>query len=319
MIAHLRTPVSSSTKGELIDTGGNFNMSNNLDHLVNMVQIKPFSIGMAAKEDKSTSMCTHRGDFPIPMLDGSVFYTPMYYNAQASNSILSPEAICYASDGLLSRWSQSGSPNDSTSKVSFYNNSGAEVISLTLNKRNGLYYSPVSAIATDKGIPASISTTQPDVSIYYHTYEGVEDDGVSLDFDDGLSVHYVPLHFVAPLLPVQQCHPCLFQLPNQLHQCSTQNTNRLRLIYGRQGLGIAVIGNSRLFLFQRQVHQQSFTHILLPTMTSITKQEFVKDLLLEVNTLLAQLQQFNDGIWILGLYVPLSSITHAQMSQKIEW
>jgi hypothetical protein len=80
------TPTISLTNrpGELIDTGGNFNMTNKLDHLVNIIRIKPFNVSMAAKEEKSTSFCTHRGDFPIPMLDGSTFYTPMYYNEQAS-------------------------------------------------------------------------------------------------------------------------------------------------------------------------------------------------------------------------------------------
>jgi hypothetical protein len=43
-------------------------MTNKLDHLVNIVRIKPFTVSMAAKEDKSTAQCTHRGDFPIPML-----------------------------------------------------------------------------------------------------------------------------------------------------------------------------------------------------------------------------------------------------------
>jgi hypothetical protein len=53
----------SNRSGELIDTGGNFNMTNRLSDLVNVVPIKPFSIGMTAKEDKSTSMCTHRASF----------------------------------------------------------------------------------------------------------------------------------------------------------------------------------------------------------------------------------------------------------------
>jgi hypothetical protein len=84
------------------------------------------------------------------MIDGSTFYTPMYFNEHASDSILSPEAICFASGGLLSKWSQSGSPDDSTGRVSFYDNKGTEVISLTLNKRNGLYYTPVTSVAVNR-------------------------------------------------------------------------------------------------------------------------------------------------------------------------
>ena len=91
--------VNSEHTGELVDTGGNFNMRNDISMLVNVQQITPFGISMAATQDKSTPSCTHCGDFAIPMLDGSVFYTPMYYNPQALDCILSPQAICHSSRG----------------------------------------------------------------------------------------------------------------------------------------------------------------------------------------------------------------------------
>jgi hypothetical protein len=105
------TPVAclTSNSGELVDSGGNFSMTNRLDTLLNVVAIKPFSIGMAAQESRSSSFCTHRGDFPLVMCDGSVFYTPMFYNAKASETILSPESICFHSNGVLTSWTQSGS------------------------------------------------------------------------------------------------------------------------------------------------------------------------------------------------------------------
>jgi hypothetical protein len=51
------SPVACLTShcGELVDSGGNFSMTNRLDHLLNVVAIKPFSIGMAAQESKSSS------------------------------------------------------------------------------------------------------------------------------------------------------------------------------------------------------------------------------------------------------------------------
>jgi hypothetical protein len=83
-------PSSSRTiGGELVDSGGNFNMTNDLGLLLNVVAIKPFSIGMAAQESRSSSMCTHRGDFPLLMMDGSIFYTPMFFNPSASETIRS--------------------------------------------------------------------------------------------------------------------------------------------------------------------------------------------------------------------------------------
>lgn len=182
-------PTSSATTlfGAFIDTGRNFNMTNRLNNLVNVVWIEPFSIGMVAKEDKFFLQCTHHGEFPIPMLDGSMFYTPMFYNAQASDSILSPKAICSASGGLLSRLAQSGSSDDITGTVSFYNNSGAEVILLTLTKSNELYYSPISSLAVYPGLSSSTSTLEPDLMIYYHTLNGVDDDDISIDFDKVLT------------------------------------------------------------------------------------------------------------------------------------
>jgi hypothetical protein len=184
----LDAPTLSTTScqnSELIDTGGNFNMTNDLSSLINVIKIKPFTIGMAANESNSTLQCTHRGDFPIPMLDGSTFYTPVFFNASASDTILSPEAICYASNGLLSRWSQSGAPDENTGTVTFYSDKGTEVISLVLHKHNGLYYSSVNTIGVNLEASSSASCVDCDIAVYFHT-EDDSDDDVSLDFDDGL-------------------------------------------------------------------------------------------------------------------------------------
>jgi hypothetical protein len=116
---------TTSVSGELVDSGGNFNMTNRLDALLNVVAIKPFSIGMAAQESRSSSFCTHCGDFPIRMCDGSIFYTPMFYNAQASETILSPESICFHSNGVITHWTQSGSTLADNGSVSFFDSNGA--------------------------------------------------------------------------------------------------------------------------------------------------------------------------------------------------
>jgi hypothetical protein len=156
-------------------------MTNSLDLLVNVVAIKPFDIGMAAQESRSTSRCTHRGDFP-PMLDGSVFYTPMFYNPQASDTILSPESICFHSNGILTSWSQSGSTLSSQGSVSFFNQSGAEVLALTLQKRNGLYYTSVSSFAVDSDRP--VSNHSEDYYIYFHHNNDDIPDDISIDLPD---------------------------------------------------------------------------------------------------------------------------------------
>jgi hypothetical protein len=72
--------------------------------------------------------------------------------------------------------------------VSFYDDKGAEVISLTLNKRNGLYYSNISAIAVINDASSSQTQSELEQFIYFHTPDGIDDDEVSLDFDDGDSI-----------------------------------------------------------------------------------------------------------------------------------
>jgi hypothetical protein len=62
------TKVVDLTEGELVDSGGNFCMCNDLSMMVNIRPITPFGINMAAIQDKTAPMCTHRGYFPIPMI-----------------------------------------------------------------------------------------------------------------------------------------------------------------------------------------------------------------------------------------------------------
>ena len=76
-------PDDIAHSGDLVDSGGNFCMCNDLSMLVNVQPIKPFGISMAATQQKTEPMCTHRGEFAIPMIDGSVFYTRMYFNLTA--------------------------------------------------------------------------------------------------------------------------------------------------------------------------------------------------------------------------------------------
>jgi hypothetical protein len=123
-------------------------------------------------------------------------------NASALDTILPLEAICYATKGLLSRWSESGSPEDSTGNVTFYSDKGAEVISLTLHKCNGLYSSSVNAVGDAS---SSASIVDQDVAVYFHTGDDSDDD-VSLDFDDGIE-------YPEPLLEANRNERCPLKGP----------------------------------------------------------------------------------------------------------
>jgi hypothetical protein len=222
-IVGLDKPCSSATRmttQQLIDTGGNFNMTNRLDSMVNVHRIKPFNIGMAAKEEKSTSQCTHKGDFPIPMLDGSIFYTPMYYNDKASDCILSPEFICAASDEMLVRWNQSGATDSNQGAVVFTDHSGAEVIKLQLDKRNGLYYSFIDTFGVNNKVCEPHLGQSPTTCIYFHTPEEESDDDLSLDFDEDIPTSPSPVIHLseASISPVDEVTPKKLQIEADLWQ-----------------------------------------------------------------------------------------------------
>jgi hypothetical protein len=170
---------TASVSCELVDSGGIFNMTNRLDALLNVVAIKPFSIGMAAQESHSSSFCTHCGDFPIRMCDGSIFYTPMFYNAKASETILSPESICFHSNGVITHWTQSGSTTADNGSVSFFDSNGAEVIAMSLAKRNGLYYTTISAVGVDSIDPSLKPSANH--TIYYHSHHPDTCDDISIE------------------------------------------------------------------------------------------------------------------------------------------
>eukprot|EP00804_Cyclotella_cryptica_P010127 CCRYP_018496-RA/>CCRYP_018496-RA protein AED:0.47 eAED:0.44 QI:0/0/0/1/0.5/0.66/3/0/481 len=167
--------------------------------LINVQPITPFGISTAATPEKSAPTCTHCGDFPIPMLDGSVFYTPMYYNPQASDCILSPHAMCHSSRGYLSKWVQEGHLYPPSGRVTFYNKQGDAVIRLDLEQRNGLYYTTTTATAIDH--PLEVEHPSGNRAMYLHTEEGIgweEDEEASLDWDIPLQQAFANINIDAP-------------------------------------------------------------------------------------------------------------------------
>jgi hypothetical protein len=151
--------------GELVDSGANFSMCNSLSCLVNVRPITPFTINMAAIEGNSTSTCTHRGDFPLPMADGSVFYTPMYYNPHASDCLLSPDSVCRTSNGVFTRWSQEGRTIDDSGCINFFHPDDTVGISLVLERRHGLYFttSKTNAVTSfrSNNVRAPVDSEEP--------------------------------------------------------------------------------------------------------------------------------------------------------------
>ena len=146
--------------GELMDTGANCCITNNLSCLVDVEDIPPFSVGVAVSGDNvRQSLCTKRGFLPLPLPNGDHYFQRVYYNEQASDTILSPQAICEDSNGRLTKWTQTGTTRFADEKIdgkiTFYGPDDTVVLSIPLDRRNGLYFSKIDTMTIDSTAPSS--------------------------------------------------------------------------------------------------------------------------------------------------------------------
>ena len=125
------------------------------------------------------------------MTNGSIYYSPVYYNAQASDNIILPENICVTSSGLFIRWEQCGSTESSYGQVNVYHVNATVAISLSLQKRNGLYYTDITTLTLDK--PDIHSRPSTAATIYFHMPADVPDDDAS-----STPTHLKPTHLPYP-------------------------------------------------------------------------------------------------------------------------
>ena len=95
-------------KGGLCDPGANICMTNKLSLLLNAKRLDhPLPVGVALNVEGSlvsNSVCTHVGDLPLPLTSGDYYFQKCYYNPSATDTFLSPHAVCRDSDGLLDDW-----------------------------------------------------------------------------------------------------------------------------------------------------------------------------------------------------------------------
>ena len=100
----------TSALGSLYDTGANVTITKHMDEVVEVEPIIPFSVFLATtvKGVPKPSRCIHRGFLSIPMVDGDIHYQRAYYNADTSDTIISPQAICDHSGGIFTKWTQMG-------------------------------------------------------------------------------------------------------------------------------------------------------------------------------------------------------------------
>jgi hypothetical protein len=82
------------------------------------------------------------------MEDGSVYYQTYYFCKNIVEMIISPQAIVASSD-IFMTWQQTGHKDGSSGHLQFYSDSGLAGMTLTLEKREGLYYAPTDVYTVD--------------------------------------------------------------------------------------------------------------------------------------------------------------------------
>jgi hypothetical protein len=129
------TPIDSVDILSLMDGGANICITGVLSLLVDVVSIPPLPISVATKSG-SLSLdvcCTKQGLIPLTLIDGAVYYQPCCYCKNATETIISPEAILAANDTLV-HWTQEqeGHKGDASGCIRFTSDSGLYSISLAL-------------------------------------------------------------------------------------------------------------------------------------------------------------------------------------------
>lgn len=132
---------AKADKGDLADSGANCCMTANMNLLANIRPLKhPIIIGLAVCNDglvSSSSECTHIGDLTVKCDNGDSFTTKCFYNPNASDTIISPQAIIDGSN-KFTEWNQSGRKFGQPGQLNFIGPSGTK--SITLKQYNGLYF-----------------------------------------------------------------------------------------------------------------------------------------------------------------------------------
>jgi hypothetical protein len=143
-------PLDSIDNPSLMDGGANICITGILGLLVDVETIPPLPISVATTSNTFSldDCCTKKGLIPLTLEDGSIYYQPCYYCKNATETIISPEAIVAASDTLV-HWTQEGHRGDAPGSIRFTSDSGLYSITLQLEKRDGLYYCPTDVFTVD--------------------------------------------------------------------------------------------------------------------------------------------------------------------------
>jgi hypothetical protein len=122
-----------------MDGGANTCVTGILGLLVDVVTIPPLPILVATTTNEFSvdACCTKKGLLPLTLTDSSTYYQECYYCKNATETIISPNAVLQSSDTLVS-WHQDGHKDGGPGKIRFSSESGLYSITLALEKHEGL-------------------------------------------------------------------------------------------------------------------------------------------------------------------------------------
>ena len=109
----------------------------------------PISVAIEGTGASLADCGTKHGLLPLQLADGGVYYQPCYFCENALEMIILPQAILDGSDTFV-EWSQTGYKDDSPGTHCFYSDSGLASMTMTLAKRDGLYYTHSDVFKVDK-------------------------------------------------------------------------------------------------------------------------------------------------------------------------
>jgi hypothetical protein len=150
-VTWLATALAAADNPSLMDGGANICITGILSLLVDIETITPLPI-LVATTLGSISLddcCTKWGLLPLTLANGLVYYQLCYYCKNATETIISPEAIIAASDTLV-HWMQTGHKGMGPGSICFSSDSGLYSITISLEKRDGLYYCPTDVFTVDR-------------------------------------------------------------------------------------------------------------------------------------------------------------------------
>ena len=95
--------------GIMSDSGANTCMAGSEENLIGCHDIPPVTLGLALHSDQEPTryQCTRMGFLPMAREDGTAHLQPFLVNSQATEFIMSPEAILQAC-GAFDSWRQEG-------------------------------------------------------------------------------------------------------------------------------------------------------------------------------------------------------------------